>query len=174
MTIRALFPTLCWLTLAGCGDGSGEGNDSPSQGTCSLRADVAGGTAIQFTGKDDAACATQHSFDTGLDAAFIGTNAKGTLELVIDDVAEGEVGNDYPTRIVVTSPDGVRWQGGDCLASISEHRLLEVVNSEIGELRQYLVSGDGSCTTPLESELTHADAVTLGPFAFRAGFTWRD
>jgi len=135
---------------------------------------VAGGTAIQFTGKNDAACATQHSFDTGLDGVFVGTNAKGTLELVVDDVTEGETGSDYPTRITVTSPAKERWQGTGCLASITEHRLVKTEASEIGELRHYQVGGEGSCSKPLESVPAGSDAVTLGPFAFRAEFTWRD
>lgn len=135
---------------------------------------MAGGTVIQFTGKNDAACLTQHSFDTGLDGSFIGTNGQGTLELVIDHVTEGETGSDYPTRVVATNPTGDQWQSSGCLVSVSEHRLLKVADSELGELRQYQVSGEGGCATPLEALLAHTDAVTLGSFEFRAEFTWRD
>lgn len=181
MTARALLLTVLCLTVSACGnsgtggDGSGGGgNGSTTLGTCGIRADVTGGTAIQFTGKDDAACATQHSFDAGLDGLFIGTNAKGTLELIVDDVAEGQTGSDYPTRVVVTSPTKEHWQGTDCLTSISEHRLVNTEASEIGELRHYQVSGEGTCTKPLDPVPTGGDAVTIGPFAFRAEFTWRD
>ena len=173
MTIRAFLLTGLCLTVPACGQGNDSAN-SASGGTCSLRADVAGGTAMQFTGQNDVACATQHSFDTGLDASFIGTDGKGTLELSIDYVTEGETGSDYPTRIVVTNMAGHRWQSSGCVASVSEHRLVQVSDSEIGELRQYQTGGEGSCTTPLESVLGDADAVTLDPFAFRAQFTWRD
>jgi hypothetical protein len=181
-TLRALLPTVLCLTVSACGNsgdsgggaGGGGSTSSSSLGTCGIRADVAGGTAIQFTGKDDAACATEHSFDTGLDGSFIGTDAKGTLELIVDDVAEGKTGSDFPTRIVVTSPAKERWQGTGCLTSISEHHLVKTEASEIGELRHYQVSGEGTCAKPLDSVPTGGDAVTLGPFTFRAQFTWRD
>jgi hypothetical protein len=168
---RALFPTLLCLTPA-CGNSGDEG--SGSLGECAIRAHVTGGIDLRFTGKDDAACATQHSFDADLQALFIGTNAKGTLDLVVHDVAEGQTGSDYPARIIVTAQTQARWQGNGCLASISEHRLLEVEASEIGELRHYQVSGEGSCSEPLEAVSAGADTATLGAFAFRAEFTWRD
>lgn len=144
------------------------------QGTCGIRAEVAGGTSLRFTGKNDAACATQHSFDTGLDVVFIGTDDKGTLDLAIADIAEGETGSDYPTRLTVTNAAEERWQGSGCLTSVSEHHLANIEDSEIGELRQYQVSGEGTCTEPLESVSADAAPVTLTSFAFRAGFTWRD
>jgi hypothetical protein len=128
---------------------------------------------MHFTGKNDAACVTQHSFDAGLDVWFIGTNSKGSLELSIDGVAEGETGDDYPTRVIVTSPADESWQGTACLASISEHRLREVEVSAIGELRHYLVGGESTCADPLASVAGGAPA-TLGPVTFRAQFTWRD
>ena len=162
--------------MPACGSSSG-GNDSTNsgvQGTCGIRADVAGGTSIRFTGNNDAACATQHSFDTGLDATFIGIDNKGTLELTIDDIAEGEIGSDYPTRLSVMNAADERWQSSTCLTSISEHHLVEVEDSEIGELRQYQVSGEGTCPEPLEPLSAGADPVTLASFAFRARFTWRD
>jgi hypothetical protein len=174
-TLRAILPALLCLTLAACGDDGGDGApaDSASLGTCGVRADVTGGTIIHFTGKDDAACATQHSFDSGLDVSFLGTSAKGTLELSIEDVVEGETGDDYPTRVIVRSPANESWQGAACLVSISEHRLRDVEASEIGELRHYQVSGEGTCADPLAS-VAAATPVTLGPFTFRAQFTWRD
>lgn len=174
--LRPLVLALLAGGLSGCGDGGGDGNGSPSSslGTCGIRADVTGGTTIHFTGANDAACATQHSFDTGLDAAFLGLNAKGTLELIVDSVTEGATGDDYPTRIVVTSPAKERWQSAACLASISEHRLVKTEASAIGELRHYQVSGEGACTDPLAATPAGPDPVTLSTFAFRAQFTWRD
>jgi hypothetical protein len=148
--------------------------DTGALGTCGLRSQVTGGTTIQFTGRDDAACATLHSSGTGLDAVFIGTDAKGTLELVVDQVTEGATGVDYPTRALVTSTAKEHWQGSDCLTSITEHRFLRTEASAIGELRHYQVSGEGNCTAPLEAMPAGPAAVTVGDFAFRAEFTWRD
>ena len=51
---------------------------------------------------------------------------------------------------------------------------MEVEASEIGELRHYQVSGEGTCSEPLEPVAAAGDAATLGAFAFRAAFTWRD
>jgi hypothetical protein len=178
MTIHAFLSIALCVSVSACGgsdDGNADGgNGSSSLGICGIKADVAGGTAIEFTGNDDAACATPHSFDSGLDAIFIGTNAKGTLELVVDDVTEGETGSDYPTRITITSTAKEHWQGAGCLTSLSEHRLVRTEASALGELRHYQVSGEGSCRTPLDSVPAGGDAVNIGPFAFRAEFTWRD
>ncbi len=178
---------LAWLLLAiatvSCGSddqhradaagGADDGSNATGLGTCGLRTKVSGGTDIDFTGKDDAACATQHSFDTGLDGIFIGTETKGTLELLVDDVTEGEVG-EFPARVVVTSTARENWQGAGCTATLSEHRLLRTEASTIGELRHYQVSGEGTCADPLESVPAGGAPVTVGPFAFRAEFTWRD
>ncbi|HWA73064.1 MAG TPA: hypothetical protein VG937_12035 [Polyangiaceae bacterium] len=170
----------CCFAQTACGDARGaaplsDGDpDTASLGTCALRAQVTGGTTIQFTGSNDAACATLHSSETGLDAVFIGADAKGTLELVVEQVTEGGTGVDYPTRVLVTSTAKDHWQGSDCLTSITEHRLLKSEASELGELRHYQVSGHGSCSAPLDAMPTGPEAVTLGSFAFRAEFTWRD
>jgi len=160
---------------AGAAGESGVGGNASSTGlgTCGLRTNVSGGTDIGFTGRDDAACTTLHSFDAGLDVIFSGTDAKGSLELIVDDVLEGETG-DYPARIVVTSTARENWQGEGCTATLSEHRLLRTEASTLGELRHYQVSGEGSCTAALESVPAGSPSVTVGPFAFRAELTWRD
>ncbi len=175
--IHALFPAVLCLTLPACGDSGGDGNaptGSSESGTCSIRADVAGGTSLRFTGKDDAACATLHSVDVELDAVFIGENGKGSLAVRISTVTEGETGTDFPTRVIVTSSGKEQWQNNGCLTSISEHRAVKVENSEVGELRHYQVSGEGTCTEPFGTGSEGSDPVTLGPFGFRAPFTWRD
>ncbi len=79
-----------------------------------LRAEVSGAAAIRFTGKDDAACLTQHSFDSGLDVTFGALGGKGLLELGIDGVAEGETGEGYAAEVGVTSGDSQRWRGASC------------------------------------------------------------
>lgn len=163
---------------AGAAGGSGgESNGStspPALGACAVQAEVTGGTTITFTGKNDAACATLTSSERGLDMIFIGENAKGTLEVIVDDVAEGETLADYPAKVVVTSTAKEHWQGAGCVASLSEHRLVKTDASELGELRHYQVSGAGTCREPLDSVPTGNAAVTLDAFAFRAEVTWRD
>jgi hypothetical protein len=162
------------LALTACGGNDDDSGNSGVQGTCGLRTDVSGGMSLQFTGKSDAVCLTQHSFDTGIDALFSGLNGKGTFELTIDDIAEGETGDDYPVQVVVTNAGRERWQGMGCVASITAHDLVEVEASEIGELRHYQVAGTGTCAEPLESVPAGSDVVTVGPFGFRAQITWRD
>lgn len=160
---------------AGVAGESGVGGSvsSAALGTCGLRSNVSGGTDIDFTGNDDATCTTLHSFDDGLDVIFTGIGAKGSLELLIDSVLEGETG-EYPARVVVTSTARENWQGEGCTATLSEHHLLRTEASTLGELRHYQVSAEGSCADPLESVPAGATPVTVGPFAFRAEFTWRD
>ena len=156
--------------------GGGEGNEpsGSSLGTCGLRSEVSGGTTIHFTGQDDVSCTTLHSSGTGLDAIFSGLDAKGSLELIVDDVTEGQTGSDFPTRVVVTSTARDKWQGTECSASLSEHHLLSTEASAIGELRHYQVTGVGTCSTDLDSFPAGGTATTVGAFAFRAQFTWRD
>lgn len=162
---------LC-LGITACGGGEDNG-DASSESTCALRAEVSGAAAIRFTGKDDAACLTQHSFDSGLDVSFSGLGGKGVLELDIDGVGEGETGEDYAAEVWVRSGDGQRWRGASCTATITEHDLLEIEASEIGELRHYQVVGNGHCEEPLESVPAGEEPVTVDAFSFRAQFTWR-
>ena len=166
----------CSSSGKGSGEEGEEGNDpsGSSLADCGLRSEISGGTTIRFTGQNDVSCTTLHSSGTGLDAVFTGIDAKGSLELVIDDVTEGQTGADFPTRITVTSTKRENWQGKACLSSISEHHLLSTEASAIGELRHYQVTGAGTCTTELDSFPAGGETTTVGPFAFRAKFTWRD
>lgn len=134
---------------------------------------MSGGTTIHFTGQADAACLTVQSIDSGLDGIFTGTNAKGSVEVIVEEVTEGETG-DFATRVVVTSTAREKWQSDGCSTNLSEHHLLRTEMSSLGEVRHYQVSGNGSCSAPLASVPAGKDAVTLGPLAFRAEFTWRD
>jgi len=171
------------LALAGCGSddehrSAGEANGDPATsstltGSCNLRAQVSGGTDIAFTGTDDAACLTVMGSESGLDVIFSGAGAKGSLELIVDFVLEGELG-EFPARVVVTSTARENWQGKACTATLSEHRLLSTEASTLGELRHYQVAGSGSCSEALESVPTGGASVTVGDFAFRAQFSWRD
>ena len=175
LMVRALVAALLCSPIGACGNGDDDTDDEGSglSGGCAIRAHVSGGIDLRFTGKSDAACAAQHSFDTGLEVTFIDTSGKGTLELVIDDVAEGETGDAYPARVVVTGTAQTRWQSSGCVAAINEHRLERVEASAIGELRHYQVSGGGTCSEPLEAA-AGGNPSTLDVFTFRAGFTWRD
>ena len=166
-----LCAVLVCFALVACG-GNDDVNDS--EGSCLLRAEVSGAVSIRFTGKDDAACLTQHSFDTGLDATFSGLGGKGMLELSIAEVAEAEIGDDYMAEVGVMSADKERWRGTGCLASLTAHDLVEAEASELGELRHYQVAGSGRCVGPLESVPAGAEPVTVEAFDFRAQFTWRD
>jgi hypothetical protein len=182
MRLRLVFLVLgfvssaCSSTGKGSDGGGGEGNEpsNSSLGTCGLRSEVSGGTTIHFTGQNDVSCATLHSSGTGLDAIFSGLDAKGSIELMVDEVTEGHTGSDFPTRIVVTNTARDKWQGDDCRTSISEHRLLRTEASAIGELRHYQVTGAGTCTADLESSPAGGAPTAVGPLAFRAEFTWRD
>jgi hypothetical protein len=176
LLVLGMVSSACGGSGKGNDGGGGEGNEpsGSSLGTCGLRSEVSGGATIHFTGQNDVSCATLHSSGTGLDAVFSGLDAKGSLELVVDDVTEGETGSDFPSRIVVTSTARETWQGTGCLTSLSEHHLLSTEASTIGELRHYQVTGVGTCPTDLASFPAGGVATTVGPFAFRAEFTWRD
>jgi len=138
-----------------------------------MRAEVTDGTVVRFTDSNDAACATQHSFSSGLEAVFVGNGAKGAIELVIANVTEGETGGDYPTRLELSNGAGESWKSDDCLTSITEHELLRTEETELGEFRIYRVVGEGRCAEPLGSVTAGGNAAVLDSFAFHAEFTWR-
>jgi hypothetical protein len=167
---------LVWCcSLPACGsDDDHKSAGSDALGSCGVEAQLSGGSSLRFTGNDDAACATQHSFDSGLEVMFVGVSADGSLELQIADVTEGETGADFTTRVIVVDAANERFQANDCLTSVSEHDLLETETSNIGELRHYQVGGEGSCPSPLTPLNAAVGEATLGSFAFRAQFTWRD
>lgn len=163
----------CWLPACGSDDGH-DAAGSDALGTCGVQARLSGGSNFRFTGDDDAACATQYSFDSGLEVMFVGVSADGSLELRIADVTEGETGAEFATRVIVIDAADERFQGNDCLTSVTEHRLLKAEASNIGEQRHYQVSGDGTCPSPLTPLNAEIGVATLASFAFRAQFTWRD
>lgn len=168
---------LLGITPMACGDGAdGEpGAHSSSLGSCGLRAELRGGKILNFTGNDDAACVTQHSFDTGLDATFVALDGAGRLELGVDGIAEGETGEGYATRVAVAAgTSGERWAGSGCVTSVVEHRLVTSEASSIGELRHYQVGGEGVCAAALAPVTDGVEPVSVGPFTFRAQITWRD
>jgi len=176
MRVRAVGCLVFALTLSGCSDssdGDGDGGD-PDAGTCSLRADLSGGLSFRFTGKSDAGCATQHSFDTGLDVAFIAVEGQHRLDLWVNDVVEGGTGEGFPAVVTVLGPASQRWRSSTCVASVTEHDLVGVEASELGELRRYQVAGEGSCAEALERVSGDGEPLTLGALRFRARFTWRD
>jgi hypothetical protein len=160
------------LACGSSGDG-GTGSSTAGLDTCGLRTRVTGAVSASFTGQDDAACLTQHSFDDGLGVDFIHTSADLSLGLAIATVTEGETGEDYEAEVSVTDDDAGRFQSGDCAVAITEHQLVETEDSVPGELRHYQVSGEGACTSALVSASGDSEA-TLADFAFRARFTWRD
>lgn len=162
----------CGSLACGSSADGGQGGSTAGLGTCGLRASVSGALAATFTGQDDAACLTQHSFDESLDVDFIHTSADVSLGLSVAAVLEGETG-EYQTQVSVTSEDGGRFASLDCTTSITEHRLVETEASVLGELRHYQVSGEGACASALESASDESE-VTLADFGFRAQFTWRD
>jgi hypothetical protein len=170
-----------WSLLLLCCSPSACGSDDDHQlagadalGSCGVEARLSGGSSLRFTGDDDAACATQHSSESGLEVMFVGVSAPGSFELQIADVTEGETGAEFETRVIVVDAANERFQGNDCSTSVSEHRLLETEASTIGELRHYQVSGEGACPSPLSPLNAEVGEAALGGFAFRAQFTWRD
>jgi hypothetical protein len=169
---------LLTLSTAACSSNGGAGGDATgSLGTCGARVEATGAANLKLTGQDDAACLTQHSFDSGLDVSFIHVDAQGTskgsLELAIAEVTEGATGADFPTRVMVSSDALERWQSNACLTSITEHRLVRTEDSMIGELRHYQVGGEGACDAALEPS-SGGGSVTLGPYEFSAELVWRD
>lgn len=171
MRVGAVVPLL--LGLIGCGgDGDGDGSMNSISGTCGVRAEVSGAATFNYSGGDEAACLTQHSSGAGIELNFVSTAPKGSLEIWIDELLEGQTGSGFQARVAVTAAKV--WQSTTCVASVSEHRLLSTEASSLGELRHYQVSGDGSCPEALAPVRDPGEAITIQPFAFRAQVVWRD
>jgi hypothetical protein len=173
--LEVLLAALCALALLGCAgsDGGNGAAGSSSLGTCGVRADVSGAVTAKFDGNDDSACLTSHSFDSGLNGSFLQLETQYALQLDIADVAEGQTG-DFPSTLGVADESNARWRSSACTTTLSEHELLEKEASTLGELRHYQVTGAGACDAPLEPVADATGTVELGPFEFRARFTWRD
>jgi hypothetical protein len=170
--LRSMLVAIASCNLLACSS-SGDGTGSAAElSSCGLRTSLGGAVSASFTGHDDVACLTQHSFDSGLDVDFVQPSSKITVTVTLEDVVEGETGEQYPAQVRVTSDAGT-WQTDACAMSLSEHRLLRTEASMIGELRHYQVSGRGSCSEPLHATSGLADT-SVAELEFRAQFTWRD
>jgi hypothetical protein len=170
--MRSCFAFLALVTGLGC---SAEGNSGAAAlGTCGVAAQLSGAANASFSGNDDAACVTAHSFDTGVNAGFLHVDSKYTLQLDLPEVGEGEVGA-FMAAVRFSNQSNQAWNSDDCQVDLSEHALVKTEASELGELRHYQLSGHGWCDSALEPVGTDsAGSVEIGEFDFRVSITWRD
>jgi hypothetical protein len=169
--MRSCFVVLAMIASLGCSDSSKSGAAALS--SCGVAAQLSGGIVATFSGKDDAACVTSHSFDQGVNAGFLQIESKYTLQLDVPEVAEGEVG-DFAASVRVANQTNQAWGSDDCRVDLSEHALVKTEASELGELRHYQLSGHGWCDSALEPLGTDVGgSVEIGEFDFRVQITWR-
>ena len=167
-----------WL-LIGCGGGDDDDGGASADGSGGFSRDTTCGVALALGGALDltvapsrsaAACATQTSFDTGIDAGFVfAEGALDHVELVIDDVHEGETGASFPAHVTIVHDDGREWSAQDCSAAISQHE--HVGPGELGWER-YRVVGSVACEAPLPEEDGAKPALELESLRFVATISW--
>jgi hypothetical protein len=169
---RAASFVILSLLLLGCGDDEPAPEPRPN---CAIGVTLTGDVEATFSTRDEAGCGTQHSFDSGLDVAFIPARDISGIDLRIDEVTESETGGPFPTRVIVTT-ESVRRYGTTptgCAVELTEHDLERTEDSEIGEQRHYRVAGTGSCSEPaVPTDMM--GQVSLSDFTFFFSVTWRD
>jgi hypothetical protein len=161
------------VLVCGCGDDNDRDAGSLAA-SCALGVELSGAHSRSQRASEELACATLHSFDSGVDNVFLSANAQLRFELGIDDIEEGAIG-EYPAHVEVqvegqrfrTAPDG-------CSVNVTEHALVSRESSEIGEMRRYRVVGSGSCSVPAQPVNQQGEPVTVGSFQFRQPAVWRD
>jgi hypothetical protein len=157
--------------------GCGDDNDRDAgglAGSCSLGVELGGAVSRSQRVSEQLACATQHSFESGVDNLFLSANAELRFELGIADIEEGATGQ-YPAHVeILVEAHRFRTAPNGCSVNVTEHALVARENTEIGEVRRYRVVGSGSCSAPAEPVNEQGEPVTVGAFQFRQPAVWRD
>jgi hypothetical protein len=160
------------LSLLGCGDDEPVPKPKPN---CAIGVTLTGDIEVTLNEEDEAACGTQHSFDSGLEVAFIPGRDISGIELRIGEVTEGETGGPFPTRVNVSTEEVRRYGTSPtgCAVELTEHYLERTEDSELGEQRHYRVAGTGSCSEPaVPSDMM--GQISVSDFEFYFSVTWRD
>lgn len=163
---------LAMIASFGCSDSSN--SSAAALGDCGLAAQLSGSVMASFSGNDDAACVTSHSFDQGVNAGFLHVDSKYTLQLDIPEVEEGQAGS-FAASVRFANQTNQAFSSDDCRVDLSEHTLVNSEASELGELRHYQLTGHAWCDSALEPVSTDTSgSVEIGEFDFRVQITWRD
>ncbi|HEX6277122.1 MAG TPA: hypothetical protein VFZ53_28975 [Polyangiaceae bacterium] len=174
MTTNLRLPVVALgFLLVGCG-GDGDGGGDASKPICSIGVTLAGDVEARFDVDDDVSCLIAHSSGSGIELSYIPAEEVSTIELDIAEVTEGETGADFPMTVVVNLDAGTRYTTGACTATLTEHRLDGTETTSIGELRNYVVVGTGSCAEPALPPAPATGSIELGALSFRIPATWRD
>jgi len=120
--------------------------------------------------RSSTACASQTSFDSGIDVGFLFVGGElSHVDLEVDDVLEGETGGAFPARLRIFHDDGREWRGEQCTAEIVEHE--HVGPGELGWER-YRVTGGVVCEGATRSPADSGAAVELQSFSFVVTLSW--
>jgi len=116
------------------------------------------------------ACASQTSFDSGIDTGFL--FVEGDLDHVdveVGDVLEGQTGEKFGARLHIVHDDGREWLGAGCTAVISEHE--DVGAGELGWER-YRVVGSVTCDGAASIPEGSGPALEVQSFDFVVTVSW--
>jgi len=168
----------CWgfvvaAALFGCGD------DAADDGATGFSDDTTCGATLALSGalelrvppsRTNVACATQTSFDSGIDAGFLFVDSElSHADLEVDDVLEGETGTAFAARLTIVHEDGREWSAQSCTAEIIEHE--HVGPGDLGWER-YRVVGSVSCEAAPSDPPGTAPEVDVESFLFVATISW--
>ena len=160
--------------LLACSDSSGD--EVPPT---AFSADTTCGAAIALDGaltlrvppsRSSTACASQTSFDSGVDTGFLFVDGElSHVDLEVDDVHEGEIGSGFPAHLTIVHDDEREWRGEGCTAEIAEHE--HVGPGELGWER-YRLTGSVACEGAASIPAGAAPALELESFAFVVSISW--
>jgi len=153
------------------GDDSGADGRFPQGTTCGAALDVRGGLELRIAPSDTStACVTAVSFGSGFMASFLFVDSNlSHVEVEVEDVIEGETGENFPAQLGIVHDDGREWIGANCVADIAEHEY--VAPAELG-WKSYRVSGSIECTTAATVAESALEDLDLRSFAFVATIHW--
>lgn len=163
------------IALIACGGD----DDAHAAGTTSFGKDVTCGVAFELSGalelvatpsRSKPACATQTSFESGIDADFIFIEDElSSVELIVEDVLEGETGAGFPAQLELVHEDGREWRAKSCLAEIIEHE--PIGPGELGWER-YRVGGTATCDPATSVPSGSGADVIVDTFTFVVTLSW--
>ena len=160
------------LLVTACGDDAGgESGGFPQGTTCGAALEVNGGLDLSISpSRTSTGCVSSVSHDSGFAVGFLFVDSElASARVEIENVTEGETGEDFPAQLSFVHDDDREWSVANCVAEVTEHEY--VAPNELG-WKRYRVSGSVECTSASSVDERATEALDVRSFAFIATISW--